>query len=297
MLHEIDPLRFDNVFHPHQPENGDSILCYQGDALLLKNSEEGIAFPFFNASTMKAPHFIYLFSIDSQRYFLSLSPVRAPGFSFHPAQVLRSAVPAHSAFAGTVGLHLYRWYKTRKYCGACGQKTQHDLNERMLCCPSCQHKEYPQIMPAVIVGVINGEQLLLTRYAARPNQAVNPRAALVAGYTEIGETLEETVRREVREETGLDVCDITYYKSQPWAFTGSLLSGFFARVQGSDEITLNDELSQAVFIAREDIKEPYTNKSLTNEMICCFRDLGSRLLVKKDPLRQRPYGPAEADTH
>ena len=160
----------------------------------------------------------------------------------------------------------------------------------MLLCPACGNKEYPQIMPAVIVGVIDGDRLLLTKYAARANQPSSQRPALVAGYTEIGETLEDTVRREVREETGLEVDDITYYKSQPWAFTGSLLSGFFARVKGSDQVTLDEEeLSQAVFVARKDIDVPYTNTALTNEMICLFRDLGPEPLLRNDPLRRTPY--------
>lgn len=293
MLHEIFPLSFSNTYYPYQARAGDTVLCYQGNALLLKSNVEGIAYPMFDDSKMDASQCVYLFSIDSRRFFVSFSAVWAPGYSFQPVQSLRGAMPLHLAFAGIVGHHLYRWYRSRKYCGVCGKLTEHDAIERMLFCPACRNKEYPQIMPAVIVGVIDGESLLLTRYAARPNQPSAQRAALVAGYTEIGETLEETVRREVREETGLEVCDITYYKSQPWAFTGSLLSGFYARVKGSSEITLNEELSEATFVPRKDIDVPYANISLTNEMICRFRDLGSDLLVTRDALRQKPYGAAE----
>ena len=294
MLHEISPLRLDNAFYAHDVQNGDTILCFQGDALLLRNSGEGIAYPVFDAVKMDASRCIYLFSIDSQRFFLSFRPVWAPGFRFSPVQSLRTVVPQHMAFAGTIGHHLYRWYRARKYCGVCGRRAVHDKKERMLLCPACGNKEYPQIMPAVIVGVIDGNKLLLTKYAARGNQPSSQRQALVAGFTEIGETLEETVRREVREETGLEVGDITYYKSQPWAFTGSLLSGFFARVMGGNQVTLDEEeLSQAVFVAREDIDVPYTNIALTNEMICLFRDLGPEPLLRDDPLRRMPYGQAE----
>lgn len=295
MLHEITPLRLDNAFYAHDIQDGDTILYYQGDALLLNNGGEGIAYPVFDGIKMDSSRCVYLFSIDAQRFFFSLKPVRAPGFKFTPIQSLRSAEPQHMAFAGTVGHHLYRWYRARKYCGVCGHRAVHDKKERMLHCPACGNKEYPQIMPAVIVGVIDGNRLLLTRYAARGNQPSSQRPALVAGYTEIGETLEDTVRREVLEETGLEVDDITYYKSQPWAFTGSLLTGFFARVKGSNQVTLNEEeLSQAVFVPREEIDVPYNNIALTNEMICLFRDLGPEPLLMYDPLRGMPYGEAKA---
>ena len=152
MLHEISPLRLDNAFYAHEVQNGDTILCFQGDALLLRNSGEGISYPVFDALKMDASRCIYLFSIDSQRFFLSFRPVWAPGFRFSPVQSLRTAVPQHIAFAGTIGHHLYRWYRARKYCGVCGRRAVHDKKERMLLCPACGNKEYPQIMPAVIVG-------------------------------------------------------------------------------------------------------------------------------------------------
>ena len=85
---------------------------------------------------------------------------------------------------------------------------------------------FPVIAPAVIVGVTNGEQLLMTKYKGRDI----PFYALIAGFTEIGETLEECVAREVMEEAGLRVKNIRYYKSQPWAIVDDLLAGFYCDV-------------------------------------------------------------------
>ena len=290
MLHEIDPLRFDNAYYPHEVQNGDTVLCYQGDAILLKAGSDGIAYPVFNRSKMDGSRCIYLFSIDSRRFFLSFKSVFAPGYHFKPVQSLRGALPQHLSFAGVVGHHLYRWYRARKYCGVCSHRARHDAKERMMCCPACGNREYPQLMPAVIVGVVDEERLLLTRYATREGQPPRPNWALVAGYTEIGESLEETVRREVMEETGLELEDITYYKSQPWAFTGSLLSGFYARVKGDSQIRLNEEeLSQAVFVPRDQIDVAFTNIALTNEMICRFRDMGPDVLIRRDDIRHLPY--------
>ena len=122
--------------------------------------------------------------------------------------------------------------------------------------------------PSVIVGVIKGDSLLITRY--RTGYAHN---ALVAGFTEIGETLEETVRREVMEETGVRVKNIRYYKSQPWGYSDSLLLGFFAELDGSASIRMQeDELGCAEWVEREKIPNRFDDFSLTNDMICAFKD-------------------------
>ena len=136
-------------------------------------------------------------------------------------------------------------------------------------CPSCGRHEYLVLMPAVIVGVINGDKLLLSKYEGR-NFKLH---ALIAGFAEIGETIEETVHREVMEEVGLHVKNLRYYKSQPWAFSDTLLMGFFAEVEGDDSITLDrEELALAEWFERENIPATESNISLTSEMIEYFRN-------------------------
>lgn len=93
---------------------------------------------------------------------------------------------------------------------------------------------FPKISPAVIVAVTDNDRVLLTKYAGRTYK----NYALVAGFNEAGETIEQTVRREVMEEVGLKVKNLKYYKSQPWGLSGSLLSGFFCELDGDDKITL-----------------------------------------------------------
>ena len=140
-------------------------------------------------------------------------------------------------------------------------------------CPKCGRLVYPKICPAVIVAVCNGDKLLLTKYAGREYH----NYALVAGFAEIGETIEDTVRREVYEETGLHVKNLKYYKSQPWTFTDTLLFGFFCELDGSAEIRVDhDELSIAEWVKREDIDVINDGISLTNEMICVFKESGKR---------------------
>ena len=140
--------------------------------------------------------------------------------------------------------------------------------ERARVCGACGTTVYPRINPAVIVGVTWGDRLLITRYQG-PN-AIN---ALIAGFTEIGETLEETVAREVMEEAGLKVKNIRYYKSQPWGIASDILAGFYCDVDGDPTIHRDDtELKYAEWVNREDIVLQPSDYSLTNEMMLMFKE-------------------------
>lgn len=126
---------------------------------------------------------------------------------------------------------------------------------------------YPKIAPAILVAVTHGDKLLMTRYQGRAYKGY----ALIAGFTEIGETAEDTVRREVMEEVGLRVKDIRYYGSQPWGMDSNLLMGFYARLDGEAEIHMDrQELSQAGRYRRDEISLRPDGYSLTNHMIQAF---------------------------
>ena len=153
--------------------------------------------------------------------------------------------------------------------GRCGHEMAHSTTERALQCPECKNLLYPKICPVAIVAVRNGDKLLLTKYKGRGDV---PFYALVAGFAEIGEPIEDTVRREVMEETGVKVTNLKFYKSQPWALSDSLLMGFFCDADGDQEPHADEnELSVAEWVAREDIPNRYDDFALTAEMIEYFR--------------------------
>ena len=136
-------------------------------------------------------------------------------------------------------------------------------------CPASGNGDYPVLSPAVIVGVTNGDKLILSKYEGRNHT----RYAMIAGFAEIGETIEETVHREVMEEIGVKVKNLRYYKSQPWSFSSSLLFGFFCDVDGDDTLTVDhEELSMAQWVERDKIPDQGNNISLTKEMMMLFRD-------------------------
>ena len=114
---------------------------------------------------------------------------------------LRQLTSKNIAFGIMTAWHLFDWYRSNRFCGRCGTKTVHDSKERMMRCPHCNNMIFPKIAPSVIVGVTHGDRLLLSKYANRNYT----RYGMIAGFTEIGETVEETVIREVMEEVGLKV--------------------------------------------------------------------------------------------
>ena len=148
---------------------------------------------------------------------------------------------------------------------------EHDVNERMMHCPRCGNMIFPRINPSVIVAVTHGDYLLLTQYANRPGAT---RTALIAGFTEFGETAEQTVHREVMEEVGLKIKNLRYYKSQPWGISGGgLLLGYWCELDGDETIHLdNFELADGAWVSREELRRDYRDNgvALTSEMIARF---------------------------
>ena len=232
----------------------------------------------------------YLFSIDEIPYFMVRSAEGDPAlklaeeenqetfheggqdgcrkFSFQGPAYFRIMQPEYQAFAAITAVQLFRWKESRKFCGCCGSRTEDSRTERALVCTKCGHTEYPKICPAVIVAVTDGDRLLMSRYKGRAYRGY----ALIAGFVEIGETFEETVRREVMEEVGLKVKNIRYYKSQPWAFTDTEMIGFFAELDGDDAIRLQeDELSEAGWYRRDEIPEDVSSISVGSEMKIAFK--------------------------
>jgi NAD+ diphosphatase len=168
--------------------------------------------------------------------------------------------------------HLYHWDRTNRFCGGCGNPMEHSTTERAKVCPSCNLIRYPRISPAVIVAVIKNDKLLL----AGNSRFRGKFYSVLAGFVEPGETLEECVTREIKEEAGIDVTDIRYFKSQPWSFPDSLMIGFTARYAGGELTVDGEELTEAGWYTADalpDIPGPY---SISRELIDWFVERNGR---------------------
>ena len=145
------------------------------------------------------------------------------------------------AMAGRA-VQLVEWGRTHRYCGRCGESTAPMEEERAMRCPGCGLLAFPRLAPAVIVLVERdgGEALL-----ARGRQFPMPMYSCLAGFVEPGETLEQAVHREVREEVGIEISDLEYTASQPWPFPHSLMLGFRAQWAGGDLVLDEREIVDA----------------------------------------------------
>ncbi len=269
MLQEIEPKQYHVEYSLRQPEADSLCFVFQGRKALERVQDGSFALPTYRELRAEMKQVFYLFRIDGEEYYLAEleEGAQLPGYDWQDLRKDREKKDKAFHFAETTAYHLSLWYRDNKFCGRCGGETQPDQDERMLRCPRCGNMIYPKIAPAVIVAVTDGERLLMTRYQGREYKGY----ALIAGFNEIGETAEDTVRREIREEVGLEVKDIRYYGSQPWGTESNLLLGFFARLDGDGTIHMDrQELSQAGWYRREEIPVKPDEYSLTNHMIQAF---------------------------
>ena len=138
-------------------------------------------------------------------------------------------------------VQLLEWDRTHRFCGACGQATEIWPGERARRCPRCQHATYPRISPAMMVLVSKGRQMLLGRGINFPAG----RYSALAGFVEAGETIEQAVVREVREEVGVEIANLRYFGSQSWPFPHSLMIAFRAEWAGGEIVIDPNELADA----------------------------------------------------
>ncbi len=283
MIQDIYPDHFYNQYRPEAvPAPESPVVLIRGGEILLKIDEEGkLDYPrvkeLAGLAAARPEALTYLFAVNEEEFFLAdlyhdlPEDWTAPeAFSWQPLNAVRrkTLFPQRYVMALFTIIHLVSWYRANHYCGRCGGELTNDTKERARFCPACGNKIYPRINPAVIIGVTNGDRLLLTKY--RTGYGYN---ALVAGFTEIGETLEETVAREVMEEAGIRVKNIRYYKSQPWGVADDILTGFYCDVDGDDTLHMDTgELRYEAWVPREEIILQPQNYSLTNEMMRMFKE-------------------------
>lgn len=159
---------------------------------------------------------------------------------------------------------LVEWERSHRFCGACGKTTvRHESGEFAMVCPGCGHSAYPRISPAMICVVRRGREILLAHH----KRYDLPVYACLAGFVEPGENLEECVRREVKEEVGVEVSNIRYIASQSWPFPHSLMVGFFADYAGGELVLDRAELTDARWFSPEDLPKLPFSLSISRQLI------------------------------
>jgi NAD+ diphosphatase len=186
--------------------------------------------------------------------------------SMHPPLTLLDRLDTDLVRLSGLAGQFIVWSRNHRYCGKCGGLTADKKDERAKICTSCGQVYYPRLSPAIIVAVTKGDRLLL---------ASSPRFrskfySVLAGFVEPGETLEECLKREVREEVGIEVKNIKYFGSQPWPFPDSLMIGFTAEYESGEIKPDKNEIVDVGWFKRDEIPGVPSSISIARRLIDWF---------------------------
>jgi len=211
----------------------------------------------------------YLGQLDGAHAF-AVSAAAPPGAPW----VTRGLRLLYGAFGeelfGVAGraLQIALWAATHRFCGRCGTETERMPGDRAMRCPACGLTAYPRIAPAIITLVRRGDEALLARGARFPL----PFYSTLAGFAEPGESLEETLVREVREEVGVEVRDLRYFGSQPWPFPHSLMIGYFAEWASGEIVIDGSEILDAQWFSIDRLPNVPPRISIARRLIDAWVD-------------------------
>jgi NAD+ diphosphatase len=222
------------------------VFVCQASEVLVVETAEGADIP--PASTLAADgehHYLGALG-DLPCYAAPLDEARErDGLALRGLRSLYGVLPDDLWAVAGRAVQIVEWGRTHRFCGACGTPTELAEGERARRCPACEQLAFPRVSPAVIVLVTRGHEALLARGRRFPE----PMYSCVAGFVDPGESLEEAVVREVREEVGIDVRDVRYFGSQPWPFPHQLMVGFTAEWEGGEIVVDEEELVDAAWFA------------------------------------------------
>jgi NAD+ diphosphatase len=211
-----------------------------GDGLVVRADGAGVALPRdeeLRAAGVSPATAAYLGQLDGAHAFAATLDEAPPApFAARNLRTLYGALDDEAFAVAGRATQIAHWSATHRFCGRCAAPLQRVPTERAMRCEGCALSFYPRISPAIIVLVRRGDEALLARGARFPL----PFYSTLAGFSEPGESLEETLAREVREEVGVEVGETRYFGSQPWPFPHSLMIGFFATHAGG-EIRIDPE--------------------------------------------------------
>ncbi len=244
-------------------------FAFRGDrVLVLVPDEETLVLPrhdqLAGAGVAGAAHFLGMLG-DRACVALDLSD-DAPepaGMRFVGLRSLFFKVPDALLALAARAFQVVDFDRSHRFCGRCGTPTRSRGHERAKECPACGLVAYPRVSPAMMALVTRGKEMLL----ARAHRFAPGMFSALAGFVEPGETIEDCVRREVREEVGVDVGDITYFASQSWAFPHSLMIAFTAAWTGGDILLEDEEIVEARWFHVDDLPKLPMSVSIARRLI------------------------------
>jgi NAD+ diphosphatase len=254
-------------------DSGESLFfAFHGDELLIHENAAAINLPVsenFDSLGLPYTSMHYLGSLGEQPCFavdLEEDEPLPEGMALAGLRRLFGAISEELFQIGGRAFQVLNWDRTHRFCGRCGSATNYHDSDRARECPQCKLLSFPRVSPAIIVLVQKGHEFLLARNARFPGK----RYSIIAGFVEPGETLEETVHREIKEEVGIDVRDVRYFGSQPWPFPHSLMVGFTAQYAGGEIVVDGEEIVDSGWYSSDNLPELPDGISISRRIIDWF---------------------------
>jgi NAD+ diphosphatase len=246
-------------------------FAFRGDQLLVLDDDDSMGVP--RAASLKdlglnadfEQEIGVLDGVPCLAVDLALDAEAPEGTVFRDLRSLWSAGEDFFLMAGRAK-QIVEWNRTHRFCGRCGAETEFGAEPLAKTCPRCGITFYPRLSPAVIVLIRHGDRILLARSPGFPPGMYS----VLAGFIEPGESIEETIYREIREEVGVEVTNVRYFGSQPWPFPNSLMIGFTADYAGGELRKDPEEIEDAGWYSVDDLPALPPRVSIARKMIDAF---------------------------
>lgn len=257
---------------PEMPSSSAWWFAFLGNKLLVQVNDTSTTIPqlvHLSAIGLVPVRTQFLGTLDGQPCYSAELPqdvAIADGMAVRGLRELYGVLDEDLYVVASRAIQIMEWDRTHQYCGCCGTPTTQLPTERAKRCPKCGLTNYPRLSPAVIVLISRGEEVLLARAPRFPPGMYS----VLAGFVEPGESLEETVVREVREEVGIEIQDIRYFGSQPWPFPNSLMIGFTATYASGEIVVQLEELTDAAWFHKQNLPQVPPKPSIARKLLDWF---------------------------
>lgn len=263
----LTPAGFDSAKFDHIEGEAVASLYFRGNELLVNDSGDTLG---DGVSAAELETSLVIGRFESKTYIAhrmrresaAADETRA-GQRFAGLRSLFSAMPGESLAIALRANQLLEWDRTHQHCGACGTPTVREARERARRCPACALSAYPRISPAMMCLVTRGKEILLARNVNFPAG----RFSALAGFLEAGESIEEALHREVREEVGVQVKNLRYFASQSWPFPNSLMIAFTAEYAGGELKPDGHEITEAAWFSATHLPQLPPSVSIARALI------------------------------